>query len=105
MLDKRHPGWHTKIDLERLDMEHGDTCLIGQLYGEFSKGARSLHLTDERLRQFGFHATGPLRILEVLAYELLNKAWTREIKKRLFTDEEAAKQAAGVPQEPFYLVA
>lgn len=104
MLDKRHPDWHQKIDLERLDMGHGQTCMLGQLYGDFSHGARSLHLTDDRIRECGFHASAPLLMLELLAYELLDQAWIAEIRKRLSADA-VAKAIAEIPQEPFHLVA
>lgn len=37
LLDKKHPGWADKIDLETFDLQSGAFCVIGQVYGDYSR--------------------------------------------------------------------
>jgi hypothetical protein len=34
LLDKERPGWHNKIDVGRLDVQHACQCVYGQLRAE-----------------------------------------------------------------------
>lgn len=34
LLDERMPGWHARIDLDRLDLADGKQCVLGQLFPE-----------------------------------------------------------------------
>lgn len=35
VLDQHEPGWEKLIDLERLNIDSMERCVIGQLYGDF----------------------------------------------------------------------
>lgn len=34
-LDYFHPGWKEKIDVDKLDMDDNECCILGQLYGDY----------------------------------------------------------------------
>ncbi len=55
LLNKVHPGWHTLIDPEALDISDGDRCILGQLYGGYRYGLERLdgHMTGGA-EQYGF---------------------------------------------------
>lgn len=42
LLDRQSPGWFRRIDLARLDMKSCTFCILGQLYGSYGNGQRSL---------------------------------------------------------------
>ncbi len=42
LLDEKVPGWREKIDLDSLDVGNHSSCILGQLYGEYSAGMRLL---------------------------------------------------------------
>lgn len=37
LLNQTNPGWRSLIDRDRLHMGKGESCLLGQLYGHYSK--------------------------------------------------------------------
>jgi hypothetical protein len=41
-LDKEKPGWEGKININTLDMTNYRLCILGQLYGEYDIGQRTL---------------------------------------------------------------
>jgi hypothetical protein len=42
LLDEVNPGWADKIDIEKLDFKKSDSCLLGQLYGDYRDGLEEL---------------------------------------------------------------
>ena len=94
LLDKKFPGWAKKITPDILELNDPHRCVLGQLYGDFEKGAIQLGppgsgvkgrdwLTDrgdDFAKDHGFDSSegdeGP-------SYEALNCAWMLEIAKRL----------------------
>lgn len=46
LLDEKIPGWALRIDLGRLAMLDWRTCLLGQLFGDFSTGFTFLKLKE-----------------------------------------------------------
>jgi hypothetical protein len=42
VLDKDWQGWRSGIDLERLDITSIGNCVLGQLYGDYGTGWRTL---------------------------------------------------------------
>lgn len=65
-LDRVHPGWRNKINPKRLDIASSRDCVLGQLYGDYFRGAV---LTDSWMdpEQLGFGTC--------VSYTLLNHAW------------------------------
>ncbi len=87
LLDRVLPGWTNKVDLDVLDVSRGDTCVIGQLYGKFSKGRYELrNEIDTDTDDFGFNL--PLTLLGMpneitdAEYQVLTETWKQEITAR-----------------------
>lgn len=56
-LDKQHPGWASKIDLNSLNMFEWNNCILGQLYGDYTKAISKLSLSgDPEQSAFGVYA-------------------------------------------------
>ena len=54
-LDEVVPGWHLRVDLNKLDMQHTSNCVLGQVYGGYMKGLDRLNLrVDEPSWTYGF---------------------------------------------------
>lgn len=84
-LDKRCPGWADEIDLDTLNLNHGCLCILGQLYGSYVSGARTLGFDPWKrtAESNGFlpdedHDLAPY---DGFAHEL-NAAWRAEILGR-----------------------
>jgi hypothetical protein len=42
ILDEKHPGWQTHVDLENLDVSSGYRCILGQIFGSYELGIYDL---------------------------------------------------------------
>lgn len=43
LLDKHGPAdWRSRVDLSRLDILDPDNCILGQIYGDYNQGMKSL---------------------------------------------------------------
>lgn len=42
LLDTYDPKWFEKINTETLDMSNEDDCILGQLFGDYSRGLDEL---------------------------------------------------------------
>jgi hypothetical protein len=91
-LDLVRPGWAGEINLDTLSLSSCEVCVLGQLYGNYWRGAEHL---------FAMRATGTLTGRadtgceaaateagfnlpeDVTDYAPLTAAWKREIRKRL----------------------
>lgn len=74
LLDWEKPGWEDRVYLHRLNMRLCNSCVLGQLYGDFrdtpwGKGFRN----PRNGFVFGLFRPG---------YRRLTVAWTREIQRR-----------------------
>jgi hypothetical protein len=97
LLDQVRPGWWREIALDRLAMESCNDCILGQLYGGFDNGVRTLDLngmTDDWFRDVthGFEvrplvAKSREDILRL--YAVLANLWRAEIRARLAASEAA----------------
>jgi len=55
-LDKTSPGWASKVDLDKLDLEDNQRCIVGQLVGNYA-GGRDLGVTSLGMSlRLGFNA-------------------------------------------------
>lgn len=96
LLDQAMPGWHDRIDTDRLDLRFTDRCVLGQLYGgeyrSFQDGATTLSgVTDmvRRLDWAGEHGFWLLpgeedddRVDPELTYQVLTSDWRQVIDER-----------------------
>jgi hypothetical protein len=81
LLDAKVPGWASRINLDNLQLSDCVECVLGQLFGRFSKGADELGLDycSSKIRDHGFDAqpsdaTGD--------FQRLQKEWVRRIQER-----------------------
>jgi hypothetical protein len=93
-LDGVFPCWYRFIDLDVLNLENPELCILGQLYGRYSTGTRDLYLdTDiERVVSYGLNFYG----LIFPTYNDYRKhclethvAWQIAVKYRLTSEREA----------------
>jgi len=80
-LDVRVPGWYEMIDVERLDIRNKYACVLGQVYGEYSKGLQELFgfdlcYTVPLAKDYGFDAC------DQAAFPILSEIWKNTIRPR-----------------------
>ncbi len=63
-------NWREWIDLDSLDMAHVNNCVLGQLFGEFDDGAKSLNIEDPRVLGFDVFSE---------SYAELTNVWRRKL--------------------------
>lgn len=68
-LDEKLPGWHLKIDVNKLDMQLGTRCILGQCYESWLKGCRLLGVNYETNNAFSRWAS--------------TEDWLKQINSRL----------------------
>jgi hypothetical protein len=96
-LDEHIPGWEKQIDLDTLDLNATDRCVLAQLWlaehprtrqrtYAFSRMVKALRLSEEDTDRLGFD------VVEADDYDYgdyerrfdrLTKAWQRVIRRRL----------------------
>lgn len=59
-LDAEFPdrSWRGQIELADLDLENGNKCVLGQIYGGYDQGLEKLGLTDLQAAHYGFAVLG-----------------------------------------------
>jgi hypothetical protein len=79
-LDEHMPGWADEISLPRLDMGDPDSCILGQLFGYWSKGVNLLNLIQPtRMASYwGFDAS------DDISFAGLNYLWHAEVYARQY---------------------
>ena len=73
-LDKAIPGWAKKIDLEILNMNDLQMCVLGQLFGRWGKAPNSF----KDIECFCGELDGNSKTLR-----LFSRFWRNEITKRI----------------------
>ena len=69
-------SWLRKIDPERLALDSGSACVLGQLEGHFEEGERVLGIDDIRAAELGFYEDDDAEEDE---YPYLTKEWKKAI--------------------------
>lgn len=46
-MDRLFPGWYMKINLDTLNLVMGNVCIMGQLFGSYSRGLYKLGLLGD----------------------------------------------------------
>ena len=87
LLDGRIPGWADLIDTERLQMDNGCDCVLGQLFSFYETGIEELFGDDifgdkllEEAVYFGFN--DDTHSYSSRPWTQLNNAWIAEIEQR-----------------------
>lgn len=65
-------GWQNAIDIQKIEMYDGESCVIGQIYGGYDSGLSKLGLTDSLARSYGFEDDYSN---EPVTYSDLTSAW------------------------------
>jgi len=85
-LDQRMPDWVERVDLNTLDTQHLERCVLGQLFGDYVIGVEELGLKEEGDRldevsvySLGFQASGDEG---QPTYADLTEAWRAAILER-----------------------
>lgn len=89
LLDDVSPGWWRHVDVECLDMDHCVRCVLGQVFGNYLRGADLLHIDPQ---EYGFDVDVPYGFNEDtdrFYYRLLTRLWTYVIRSRQAADGEA----------------
>ena len=96
-LDEVRPGWEREIDQDTLDMEQPNRCLMGQLYGDFATGCKTLGIDPVNRTLMGVEVPDIYGdegdYLTTLEYNKLTEAVLREVRERLVFDEQIAALA------------
>lgn len=82
LLDQVSPGWQTGVDWDELAMEWPQDCILGQLYGGFTRGVLKLNLWDKAFH-YGFDLSQTQYSDEtssVAYFEELQAEWKKQAK-------------------------
>ncbi len=60
ILDTTKPNWKSRIDKNRLDMSYCEDCILGQLYGLYTRGMLELNLNNEEAVKYALQVQGAL---------------------------------------------
>lgn len=77
LLDEKVPGWHQRIDVDRLFITSCERCVLGQLFGLYSRGFDSLRLTMGASLGFDLSGREPES-----GYATLNRLWRYVVRTR-----------------------
>ena len=102
-LDDADPGWYRHVEADSLALSDGQSCILGQLHGDFRLGLIRAHLLNlssapranlspVRLGFFAVRGADPA--VEALDYDYLDQAWREEVLRR------QAEDAASFEEEP-----
>lgn len=92
LLDERWPGWWNEIDTRKLAIHDGRFCVVGQLYGGYTRGIISLlGLTSSfgAPSEMGFNMT--LHAEQMKEAAALHREWLAAIAERKASGSMAAR--------------
>ena len=93
LMDRNRPGWFLRTRQGSVNIHSSVDCILGQEYGDYYRGLRTLKIGCIRSVSYGFMAFPFTR----RGWEKLNMAWRAEIKARATTpgpaDPARVKQA------------
>lgn len=94
-LDSEYPTWLQSIDLAHLDLEDVGCCVLGQVFGFYSKGIEELGIDDPYALGFSIHDEDEVELarrngsLENVSWIMadrwaqLTEAWKAKLRVRL----------------------
>lgn len=77
-LDRVRPGWEHYIDLELLDMDHMNNCVIGQVFGNYLDWLLRVGSMADEVKELGFFGS--------VSWVELGEEWRVFITERLNTN-------------------
>lgn len=98
--------WRNKLDLSKLNIASGQSCVLGQLFGDYTTGIDRLGLTSTSARRKGFESDTYGDYGDSVTSDELNQAWKEalgnEIVGRVYvegTSSHWAYKVLGVSQK------
>ena len=85
-LDSVFPKWFKNINLDKLKLDSQTCCMLGQLYGDYTDGAKELSINRPEDDSDGFHfITTQMGLYsgDEREYVLLTRIWKNVIRGRL----------------------
>lgn len=95
-LDENHPGWASKIELENLEMDDCENCIVGQAIGEYSSTCRLAAGVDSYAGRMVWSVANGFDVPEAIMkgedisldrmyeqYRTLETLWTDQVQDRL----------------------
>lgn len=75
LLDNHRPDWRQEVNSDQLDVFDADTCILGQVFGDFGEGLTQLDLSILSIEVFrhGFNS------INEKENTILNELWREEI--------------------------
>lgn len=102
LLDLFVPGWHKRIKVKDLRLASCTSCVLGQLFGEYGKGAETVFAmrSGTSATNLNAYVTGQSEASEEAGFVInhqspennygnLTEAWKREIAARVRKDKPA----------------
>lgn len=91
-MDTNYPDWRDRVAAERLHMDNGFACVLGQYFGEYTKGIREIYhqrLENDNVLEGESDSTVPSGewakahgfIDNGACYLALDLAWQKELRK------------------------
>lgn len=89
-LDNYHPGWAKKINIDELDMNNCNQCIIGQavcnyfdLYTKDTHAGWDYQAIEDWAIDYGFQAPDGTDESQYQKFSNLETVWSDEVRKRL----------------------
>lgn len=84
LLDKERPDWRDAINLDELDLQHCEKCILGQVFSNFMAGCRILGITG-KANSYGFDVDWQMgvevsdEVQEDAVWYAYKETWVQEI--------------------------
>jgi hypothetical protein len=76
LLDERVANWRDRVCVGSLWIESADTCVLGQIYGDYDIGIEALNILGEG-KQYGFSTYSRSSTYGLSEYAELQAEWVR----------------------------
>lgn len=101
-LDRKAPGWASRVDVGLLRLSNCFLCVMGQLFGAYDSGRDKLALSHDAAFAYGFHRSTQAEIEGWIVgpdrdWYLLQDAWIVAIADRVVPKIHVQAEAEAVP--------
>lgn len=91
-LDRKCPDWQYRVSLQKLNMRYAQSCILGQLFGDYNVGVKKLKISDATAYKLGFlplcQRWWDLSCLFPLSMWRLNRNWRKQITLKRAQDAQ-----------------
>lgn len=77
LLDRIQPNWASRVNPETLDIQFGDRCVLGQVFGDYWDALSDLGLTHGESDSLGFGLAAEVGLLDNddFSFALRDQCW------------------------------